>query len=51
MAEIRRQLNRQLCSSHPQPGIRPKLIWLGRYFNSVLEEAPIHGISPLSDSA
>ena len=47
MGDIRRELNRVLSSSQDRPRIRPKLVWLARYFNSVLEEAPISGINPL----
>jgi len=48
MMEIRLELSRQLSSSHAPNRVRQKLLWLVRYFNSVLEEAPIVGIDPLS---
>lgn len=47
MEEIRRELGRQLSSSQTSNLVRPKLVWLARYFNSVLEKAPIAGINPL----
>ncbi len=48
MREIRRELDRQLSSSTVPPRIREKLVWLVRYFNSILKEKPIVGINPLS---
>jgi len=45
MVEIRRELSRQLSSSHTEIRVRPKLIWLARYFKSTLEEAPIAGVN------
>ena len=53
MGEIRRELDRQLSSSNAPLGVRKKekLVWLARYFNSVLEETPIVGIDPLSAGA
>lgn len=47
MEEIRCELGRQLSSSQTPNLARPKLVWLARYFNSVLEMAPIAGIKPL----
>ena len=51
MMEIRLALDRQFSSSRVPNRVRQKLLWLARYFNSVLEEAPIVGIEPLSTSA
>ena len=48
MSEIRRELGRQLSSSQAPNRVREKLVWLARYFNTVLEETPIVGIDPLS---
>jgi hypothetical protein len=48
MGEIRRELARQLSSLQAGHLARPKLAWLARYFNSVLEEAPVAGINSLS---
>jgi hypothetical protein len=48
MREIHRELSRQLSCVRPGNHSRPKLIWLARYFNSVLEEAPISGMESLS---
>lgn len=47
MGEIRRELDRQLSSSQAPIQVRLKLVWLARYFNSVLEKAPLVGINPL----
>lgn len=49
MGEIRRELGRQLSSSQAPIQVRRKLVWLARYFNSVLEKAPIVGIDPLAN--
>ncbi len=46
MKDIRYELWRQLSSSEC-PRVKQKLVWLARYFNSVLEKAPIEGVSPL----
>jgi len=47
MGEIRRELVQQLSSSQAPTRVRRKLVWLARYFNSVLEKAPIEGINPI----
>jgi hypothetical protein len=41
MWSISKELSRQLLRVQPTNPARPKLIWLARYFNSVLREAPI----------
>lgn len=48
MREIRRELERQLLSARHRSPPRPKLIWLARYFNSVLNEAPVADMASLS---
>lgn len=40
MQEMHHELRRQLSLARPGDQQRPKLIWLARYFNSVLKEAP-----------
>lgn len=47
MGEIRRELGRQLSSSRTPLKDQRKIVWLARYFNSVLRKAPIAGIEPL----
>lgn len=48
MREIHRELRRQLLCVRPGNPERPKLIWLARYFNSVMNDEPISGIKSLS---
>jgi hypothetical protein len=48
MQEIHHELRRQLLQVRPGDPHRPKLIWLARYFNSVLKEVPISGMESLS---
>jgi len=48
MLEIRRKLCRQMSSFQSTSlGVKPKLHWFARYFNLVLGEAPIDGVSQL----
>jgi len=47
MGEIRRELVQQLSSSQAPTRVRRKLGLLARYFNSVLEKAPIECINPI----
>ena len=46
MMGIRRELGRQLSSFDTRTQVRRKLVWLARYFNSVLEKTPIEGVVP-----
>ncbi len=48
MSEIRRQLSHWLSVVRPGDPLRPKYVWLARYFNSVLEEAPAPGMELFS---
>ncbi len=48
MWEIYRQLSQQLKSVRSGDPLRPKYIWLARYFNSVLEESPVSGMELFS---
>ena len=48
MGVIRRELCRQLESCKIADSRRPKLVWLARYFNSSLAEAPVPGINPIA---
>ena len=48
MKEIRYELDRQLSSSGIPNEVNKKLVWLARYFNSVLEKAPVEGVSSFS---
>ena len=47
MKEIRWELERQLSSAGVSKCVNEKLVWLAQYFNSVLERAPVEGVSLL----
>ena len=51
MGAIRRRLRQELSSSKDVPLVRPKLAWLARYFDQVLEATPVSGVDPIRSPA